>query len=293
LAQKVSIIVPCRNEKPHLEKMLKSMETTSSNELHELVVIDDGSEDGCCDFLERDFSYRWPVKLLKRQGLGPARARNLGASIAQGDVLIFCDAHLIIDQSNWITELVKGIAEDDIGAICPGIAASDNRGVIGYGGTINHQFAFTWLSKPEKISEIPIGPGGCIAIRKEVFQHIGGFEENFPAWGFEDIEISIRMWLFGYRIMINPAVEVEHVFRSKHPYPIKYSEVDYNMLWLAICHFNKQRLLKIVEIVNARKDLDHLLTRLQDSNVWQQSNEYLKMRKYDDDWYFQKFNIDF
>jgi GT2 family glycosyltransferase len=294
LTKKVSIVIPCRNEKGHLAAMLQSFKITRGNWLLDLTIVDDGSDDGGCDFLEKeDFSCPWPVALIKTANLGPARARNLGAQSAQGEVLLFCDAHLIIEDMDWIEKMLAGFREENTGAVCPGIAAGDNTGAIGFGGTLDQQLTFSWLAQPAGIREVPIGPGGCIAIRREVFQEIGGFEENFPAWGFEDIEISIKMWLFGYRIIVNPEVKVYHVFRPRHPYPIKYTEVDYNLLWLAICHFNQKRLLKVVELVNARQDLNINLQRLFNSPVWEKSNQVRVRRKFDDDWYFHKFNISF
>jgi glycosyltransferase involved in cell wall biosynthesis len=285
-------VIPCRNEKGHLEAMLQSLKITKGNWLLELTIVDDGSEDGGCDFLEReDFSFPWPVTLVKTANLGPARARNLGAQGAQGEVLLFCDAHLIVDDPDWIEKILAGFNGDNIGAVCPGIAASDSTGAVGYGGTLDSQLTFCWLAKPAAMQDIPIGPGGCIAIQKNVFEEIGGFEENFPAWGFEDVELSIKMWLFGHRIVVNPEVKVYHVFRTKHPYPIKYAEVDYNLLWLAISHFSPKRLLKVVEMVNVREGLNNNLQRLANSLVWEKSSWLRSRRKFADDWYFNKFNI--
>ncbi|MDW7675996.1 MAG: glycosyltransferase, partial [Bacillota bacterium] len=277
----VSIVIPCRNEKPYLKEMLESIKVTHSDELLEIIIINDGSEDGCCDFLEaKDFHYPWPISLLKEKGIGPAKARNVGAKHAGGDVLLFCDGHLIIDDPLWITKLLAPMADDNIGAVCPGISTTDKQSV-GYGCTLGSDLSFVWLPKPSSATVVPVGPGGCLAIKKEVFSIIGGFEEKFPAWGFEDIEISIKMWLFGYRILVAPQVVVAHVFRQKHPYKVDYKDVDYNLLWLAIIHFNQQRLFKVVQMVSQRSYLNENLERLMKSTVWQQSEAYRKKRKYD------------
>ncbi|MFP3589730.1 galactosyltransferase-related protein, partial [Paraburkholderia sp. SIMBA_055] len=75
--------------------------------------------------------------------------------------------------------------------------------------------------------ETPCLPGGCLAIKKDVFFDIGGFDKGFIVWGHEDIEISIKMWLFGYKCFIQPQVKVLHIFRKSFPYTVKASHTDY------------------------------------------------------------------
>lgn len=274
--------------------MLESMKVTKGDCLKEIVIVDDGSTDGSCDFLEGEsFQSDHTINVIKGNSSGPAKARNIGARSTDGEVLIFCDAHLIINDPYWIEKLMICFVNDDVGAVCAGIESASDANAIGYGVTLDKILSFSWIPKPSAISPVPVGPGGCIAIRRDVFNIIGGFEENFPAWGHEDVEISIKMWLFGYQILVNPHVTVAHVFRTQHPYTLKYEDVDYNLLWMAICHFDQRRLLKVMEMVNRRNSLDVNLKRLLSSGVFDKSKDLRSRRKYDDSWYFKKFNIDF
>ncbi len=294
--ERVSVIIPCRNEKPHLEAMLKSMEQTPVEDILEVIVIDDGSEDGCCDFLkEAPEKGKWPVRLVSTKDQGPAKARNLGAELAQGELLLFCDAHLLINDFQWISEIKRGfqLAGQHTGAICPGIGATTNNEAVGYGGTLDSNLGFNWLARPKEVKPVPIGPGGCLAVKKQVFQDCKGFEQNFPTWGFEDVEFSLRMWLFGYEVAVQPSTMVLHEFRRQHPYPINYLDTDYNLMWLAICHFDSRRLLKVAEQVAARNNLPVVLEKLFTSSVWQYSQQYRQRRVRDDQWLFEKFNISF
>ncbi|MGF7185256.1 glycosyltransferase involved in cell wall biosynthesis [Desulfitispora alkaliphila] len=291
----VSIVIPCKNESPHLEKMLISLAEVYQDRDLEVIVVDDASTDDSCHFLNGDGRDRfpWEVNLLKSPGIGPSRARNKGAWSAKGSILIFCDGHLLFSHKDWISKLVNSLKENSAAAVVPGIGAVGAEEVVGYGVTLDKDLSFTWLPQPKEITEVPVAPGGCVAVDREIFKKIGGFEDNFLSWGFEDIEFSIRLWLLGYRILVTPDTRVEHVFRTKHPYKVKYEDIDYNLLWMAICHFNRRRLLQVVNKVAKRGTLSNNLFELDKANVWGKREELLKKRKRTDDWYFDKFNIPF
>src|SRR5438270_863334 len=72
-------------------------------------------------------------------------------------------------------------------------------------------------------------PGGCIAISKKVFTDIGGFDREFRVWGYEDVEFSIRMWLFGYSCFVQPKVKILHLFRTSHPYTVSWEDFYFNL----------------------------------------------------------------
>lgn len=294
VSKKVSLVIPCRNEHPNLEPMFNSLKKTVYPNLAEIIVVDDGSEDEGTAFLKDVTTWNgWCVKLLHTAHQGPSRARNHGAHNSSGEIVIFCDGHLLFDDPFWINKLVASFSDATIGAVCPAIYDMGNPNAIGFGGTVDSYLTFSWLAQPDAITEVPIGPGGCIAIRKDVFQHIGGFEKNFFSWGLEDVEISIKMWLYGYKIVVNPHVAVAHLFRTKHPTPVHYIDVDYNLLWMAICHFNQRRLVKTIDMVNKRGNFSKNLKQLHMAQVWEYSTQYRANRQLDDDWYFKKFNISF
>lgn len=98
----VSVIIPAFNEEKGIEKCLKTiLDQTYKNT--EVIVVDDGSDDNTLEIIKRR-----KVILLKQPHLGPAKARNLGARLAKGEILVFIDADMAFDKK-FIEDLVAPV----------------------------------------------------------------------------------------------------------------------------------------------------------------------------------------
>lgn len=286
--QKVSVIIPAKNEGIHVENTVNSLLNWTDKEI-EIIVVDDRSEDNCCQFL-KDPQYKM-IKFFKTDALGAAKARNFGASKATGDIYVFSDAHVFVSKG-WLDQILEDFQRPEISAMVPGIADAKNPKNIGYGQTWNQELKITWyLNKPKEIKAIPLAPGGFLAVRKEVFNAVGGFDRGFRIWGKEDEEFSLKLWLFGYQIFVEPSVIVSHVFRKKHPYRVMLEHVNYNYLRMALSHFNQRRIAKVLGGIKEYQHSEEVITEVILSNVWSQRQEYLVRRKFDDDWFMEKFKI--
>lgn len=286
----ISIIFPAKNEGENVKTTLDSLFSTETNHPFEAIVVDDGSTDSCCNFLNT-YHKKEHIKLIRTTGIGAANARNVGAENALGQYLIFCDAHLQFENW-WIDHLIEPLLSGKTDAVTPGIEAIGNSQFVGYGQSLTPTLEIKWNSKQASLFETAVIPGGCFAISRAVFEDVGGFEKGFKTWGHEDVEISIKLWLFGYRCHVQPDVKVLHLFRVAHPYQVRYDEVYYNLLRMAYSHFNPDRIEKCKQLNKYRK-ANRIELRVQNEGVMQQRETYFRKRKFDDDWYFKKFNIDF
>lgn len=286
----VSLVIPAKNEGSHIQNTIKSAFQVKTNYPFEIVVVDDASNDGCCDFLTsvEDLPQ---LKLIRSKGVGVARARNIGARNSLGQYLIFCDAHVFFEDF-WMEGLIQPILNGLADGTTPGIADTTMPNIPGYGQTLNENLEVVWHLDKITLSPTAILPGGCFAISRDVFFDIGGFDSSFQVWGLEDIDISIKMWLFGYTCYAQPAVKILHVFRKSAPYQLSFENVHFNMLRMAYSHFNEERIDK------CRKKIPyHNLSQIQASvlasGVLGQRAWYFSHRKHDDDWYMKKFSIPF
>jgi GT2 family glycosyltransferase len=84
-------------------------------------------------------------------------------------------------------------------------------------------------------------------MRRDVFTKVGAFDAGLVLWGAEDSELSIRLWALGYECWVVPGVEVQHAFRAKFPYEVKWEPVLHNRFRLATVHFGPRRLQRVVE----------------------------------------------
>ncbi|ADL51705.1 glycosyltransferase [Clostridium cellulovorans] len=290
---KTSIIIPCKNEGIYVKQTIEFLYRTEAKYISTIIVINDNSNDNCCEFLKNPFNKFSKVKLIETTGIGAAAARNLGATFAENsEILVFCDAHITMNQ-NWLNILLSAFNDKNVSVICPGIGHFSPASPAGYGQSFNESFETYWLKKPLNIKEVPLVPGGCMAIKKETFDAVDGFDRGFHSWGFEDVELSIKLWLFGYKIFVHPAVKVGHKFRKIQPYDVDLTEFHYNKLRMAFSHFNKERINKIVSSLHNCSNFKAILDKITLSDTYNQRIAYFKRRLYDDNWFFDKFNIPF
>lgn len=96
--QLVSIIIPAYNEADNIINCLNSLFNQTLKVL-EIIVVDDGSTDTTVVKVLKLSKTLPKIKLIKQAHQGPAKARNLAASQAKGDILVFVDADMEFDQS--------------------------------------------------------------------------------------------------------------------------------------------------------------------------------------------------
>ncbi|HEX3032094.1 MAG TPA: glycosyltransferase [Bacillota bacterium] len=285
----VSIILPCKNEGQNIVNTVNSMLSARGKYLREIIVVDDGSTDGCCDCLNPP---PLGVRLVTTPGLGAAQARNVGGRLAQGQYLVFCDAHVFVGDY-WLEHLLPPLFSGEFMGVCPGIAPVENPDMAGWGQTLKEDFGIKWLSKPHQVIPVPILPGGCLAVTREAFEYTGGFDDGFRVWGHEDVEFSLHLWLCGFPLAVNPAVLVLHVFRPSHPYPVTFNHYYYNILRLAHCHLSPARQEKIADLARKSPEFPELHRQMLENGAPARREQCHLKRRFDDDWLFNGFGIEF
>src|SRR4051812_26101044 len=224
----VSAVVVSRNEGDYLLRTVHGLLATLPAGA-EIVVVDDESTDGSADFLGPAYP---SVRLLRPPvRLGSAAARNFGARESTGRTVVFCDAH-IIPPMGWAEPVLGALRDPRVGASGPAISVIGRPDLRGYGLTYRDAaINVTWLpQRGERPYGVPILGGCCLAMRRDVFDAIGGFDDGILGWGAEDVELSLRLWLLGFECRVVPAVAVAHRFRSVLPHPLEAGALWHNVL---------------------------------------------------------------
>ena len=285
MAPRISVVIPALNEGSYLQRTAENLRATLPPQ-SELIVVDDGSTDGCADTLQQSDVLR----VIRTSRLGSASARNVGARRATGDLVVFADAH-VEAPPNWWAPLAEALRDLSVGAVAPVISVMGSLACKGYGMRWKGpDFGVEWLP-PELVTphSIALAPGCLLAMRREVFSATGGFDDGMMLWGMEDSELSLRLWLLGYELQLVPSVEVAHLFRRSHPYTIDWTCVIHNMLRVAFCHFKTGRVQAVIEALKGYRDFSAGLALLARSDV-QARRQFLEVqRQRDDDWFFQRF----
>jgi GT2 family glycosyltransferase len=288
-AMRISVILPATNEAVLLRRTVEQFVATLPA-ASEVIVVDNGSTDGCADFLAAG---TWEnVRLIRStEPLGVSAARNRGLAEARGEVVVFSDAHMDVPE-RWWEPLVRTLNLPNVGVVAPGIGV---MGKPNLGAACGQRIAETslrleWL--PLKSAEpcpVPTLGGGFMAMRHETLERAGAFDEGMPQWGSEDLELCVRYWLLGYEVWVVPEVTVLHYFRNARPYGVQWHLLTHNLLRVALLHFSGQRLARVTSALRNSVRFGAALAQAVESDVWQKRAEFAARRVRDDDWLFEKF----
>jgi len=283
---RISVVVISRNEGNFLRRTVDNLIDTLPGDA-EIIVVDDGSTDHSADRLPRR------VLLHRAQGLGVAKSRNFGGRQATGDILIFADAHLGLD-AYWWRPLTRHLEDPRVGAVAPGIARWRDDGPRGWGLRFKGpQMDVSWFHrKPKGPAAVPILPGCCLAMRRDVFERAGGgWDNGLEQRGNVDNEVSVRLWLLGYELLIVPDVLVRHRFRKTSPFPVGWPQYLHNRLRLAFVHFGPERLARVVSSLRGYPRFGEAMALAVEGDAGARRREIFSLRTRDDDWYFDKFRL--
>jgi GT2 family glycosyltransferase len=284
----LSVVVISRNEGAELRRTVENLEDTLPPG-GEVVVVDDGSTDGSSAHLARR---RGRVRLKRAKNLGVARARNWGARLSRGAIVVFADAHIRLP-SMWWRPLVEILENPKVGGAAPAVTHLRPTTYRGYGLRLTGpDLDAQWLTRRSADPfPVPILPGCCLAMRREVFEATGGWDEGMLLRGGVDNEGCVRFWLFGYDLVIAPEVLVRHQFRKKSPYPIGWGPYLHNRLRLAFAHLSASRLGKVVSALRHFEAFGEALALLVEGDISAHRPEMLKRRVRSDDWFFERFGM--
>jgi glycosyltransferase involved in cell wall biosynthesis len=285
---RLSAVVISRDEGASLRRTVENLDDTLPGG-DEIVVVDDGSTDRSVDSLPLR---RGRVKLIRGKDLGVARARNLGARNSRGDTIVFCDAHISL-KPFWWRPLAELIRQPHVGAAAPTIVNTGEPRTVGHGLRFDGpRLDVRWFRRAPKVpTAVPLLPGCCVAMRRDVLDATGGWDEGTLQRGCVDNEGWLRLWLLGYELLVTADTEVGHLFRRRSPYPVGWPQYLHNRLRLAFIHLKPDRVAKVVGALRNSPRYGDALLLLSSSNAATRRRELLSRRVRDDDWFFDRFGM--
>nr|BFE95851.1 glycosyltransferase family 2 protein [Pseudomonas brassicacearum subsp. brassicacearum] len=201
---------------------------------YQLIVVDNGSEDGTGDYLERLRQEVPTAKvILNPDNRGFAAANNQGLREADGDILLLLNNDTVVPDG-WLDPLVRHLRDPSIGLVGPVTNAVGNEAKIEVSYTDIQQmqdFFQTAIPKPTRGSRSisRCSPCFCVAFRRGILEEVGYLDEAFSIGMFEDDDYSRRVQAAGYRTVCAEDAFIHHYGQASFRKLIASGE--YQALW--------------------------------------------------------------
>ena len=200
----VSVVIPVYNAVATLERCLSAIQG-STTPVHEIIVVDDGSTDA-----SPELARRTRARVFEGTGhRGPAAARNFGARMATGEILLFLDSDVCV-RPDTIARVVATLdSEPSVDGI---IGSYDFEPAAPNFLSQYKNLQHCWVHQTAQRTASTFWTG-CGAIRRQFFLSTDGFDTQWERPSVEDIEFGARIIRGGAQIRLDPALQVTHLKR--------------------------------------------------------------------------------
>jgi glycosyltransferase involved in cell wall biosynthesis len=207
----LSIIVPVLNMGRTIRETLDSLVNLDYPKNYiEIIVVDGKSRDNT-----RKIVGEYPVILVDQEGKGLNGARNTGIKYSSGEILAYTDGDCIVP-SDWAKKIAINFMDPSIGFVGGTLKGYDSRNIYS-----NYMDESLYQSKPGfrirvettdlKLLEFPAGAN--MAFRRSALARVKFFDENI-SYGFDDLQPVEAMGFKGFRIVLDPEINILHQHRS-------------------------------------------------------------------------------
>ncbi len=205
----LSIIVPAYNAEKTIGECVSALLSQDyPPDMYEVIFVDDGSTDNTAGIVKSTGAH-----YVYQENRGPAAARNLGAGMARGEIILFTDADCV-PKRDWLRMMVVPFKDRQVIAV-KGAYRNGQRSLTSRFVQLEFEERYKMLKKSPSIDMVDTH---AAAFRKSVFIKEGGFDSSFPHANNEDTELSYRLNRKGYKMVFNPDAIVYHL---GHPDTIK------------------------------------------------------------------------
>lgn len=208
----ISVIIPTHNRAHLISQTLDAiLDQNISHDLYEIIVVDNNSVDNTKEVVNQYVQSNKNLRYIFESKSGASPTRNSGARKANSDILLFLDDDMIAE-SNLLTEHIKS-HENHFGSVLGFFKDEWGDGDNNFLKYLNKSGVQNKF--PEKDNSI-VGYEyfytGCISVRKDLFDMVNGFDENFQYYGVEDIDLGYRMYCYGNKILYNKNAITHHKY---------------------------------------------------------------------------------
>ena len=208
---KISVIIPVRNEEKYIARTIGYLQNQDylSEDL-EIIVVDGLSDDKTASIVEELIKADSRISLYENPRRLSSAARNIGITHARGDIIMFIDGHVYIDNKLLLRRVEELMEAKGVSVLSrpqfldtPENTFFQKTVSLARKSPIGHGADSTIYTNDEKYVD-PTSSGA--SYKREVFERVGLFDENFDAC--EDVEFNYRVYKAGFKSYISPALGV-------------------------------------------------------------------------------------
>lgn len=225
---RVSVLMGTRDHAAMTQTALQGvLEETDYADL-EVVLVDNGSREAEALALFERLRRDPRVRVIRYDApFNFSAINNLAARHATGDVFVLLNNDVRVIHPDWLAELVRQVMRPDVGVVGARLLYPDDTlqhagvvlGIRGVAGHVHQRAPRYARGAPSNVQllwnevarETSAVTGACLAIRREVFEQVGGLDAENLAVAFNDVDLCLRVRERGYRVLFTPWVELYHL----------------------------------------------------------------------------------
>lgn len=237
----VSIVIPTKDHAEDLRIAIDSIVERSSYQNFEILILDNNSEEASThNYFDEILGKDDRVRVINASfPFNWSKLNNYGVRHAKGDVFVFLNNDTEVISEDWLDRLVEHAIREDVGVVgglllYPDGSIQHAGVIIGMGGWADHvykgaqpiHYGNPFIS-PLVTRNVSAVTGACMAISREHFDQLGGFNEDFIVCG-SDVELCLNAMEHGMRNVYSPYIRLKH-YESKTRDAKDIPEVDFRL----------------------------------------------------------------
>ena len=216
--KKISIIIPVRDRIDLLARCLEGLTSRTTYEPYEIILVDNDSQTEEA----RDYFARVKHRVLHYAGpFNFSAVNNFAVGETDSPWLLFLNNDTEIFDGSWLTTMAEHVQRPEVGAVGPRLLYPDDTVqhagiVVGVGGIADHAFRGFPAEAPGVCRQLQATrnysavTGACLLTRRDVFNEVGGFDEERLPVTFNDVDLCLKMRRAGYLIVYTPFAKLYH-----------------------------------------------------------------------------------
>ena len=205
-----SIVILTFNKISYTKKCIESIRKYTSKGSYEIIVVDNASTDGTISWLKEQSDI---ITIFNKDNLGFPKGCNQGIEIAQGSEILLLNNDVIVTPK-WLEQMLEALySSEKVGAVgpvtnyAPGqeitVTYQNEAEMVSFASEVTEKFKNKWSQKTKLI-------GFCLLFKKSVLEEVGVLDELFSPGNYEDDDISFRILLAGYKLLLCHDIFVHH-----------------------------------------------------------------------------------